>query len=506
MQQIVCNVKKNITIFIFIFLLGSAISAFIFIDANIQQQFMVDFEDSSEVSLDIEFIGLEDIIMYVGDTYYFRKNVEILINGEKGDAANVVVFNAQGEEISSIPSVRFESTGVYQYTYIFIDESGESYKKVRTVTCKVPEIVVELEELGADIICLRYKITNESSFDLQLYMEDWSMFDPNHKEFKTTLPSNEIWEGEFVYKLIPVYQDSSDIPELDNGEINTANPNRLMLYFMGESVGFMPTFYFARDDIFFEGFQLTEAILYDTTELYTNRGMISNNLIQEVLFTNTQAKVGEKITLYAFIKNINDFEVLVYIEDWSYFLPFEKHPLGTIQANSEEMYEIEIEVTPNIIDNYGNIAISYPTIHYYGVSSPQLLAYQTILQFKGIVDIRYKDEHGKELVLPDLLIGEHGETYQTVAKELVGYTLKGSPENAIGEFSEQKINVTYEYQKIESISQEKEEPDNNYGNPEIDTKDIEQSVPPKTADLNSFIVLQLGFIISAILLVFYKVE
>ena len=503
MRQIMFREKRNTTLVVFILLFISSISAIIFVDAVVDNT-NIEEPEIMQMSVDVVFLGLDDITMYVGETYYFRENVEVLIDGVKADNVELLVYNVDGIDMSSIPAAILDVAGVYQYKYVYIDELGSRFEKVRTVTCKTPQVEFELQELAIDTISLRYTITNESASRLQLYMEDWSIFQPNHRELKKTLDSNETWESEFVFTLIPVYQDDSGIPDIDDIEVDIENPNRLDVYFKGDTIGFAPTFYFAKDNVFLEGFHLLEPIVYDTTELNAQRGLLSQNLMKEVLFTNSNAKIGDTITLYTMIQNNNEMDMKAYIEDWGYFPPYAKQPLGIIPANSKRIFELDIEVSPNMLDSNGSIVIGYPSIHYFGISTPQRLVQQSTLQFKGIVEARYVDESGLELAPSDILTGEFGESYQTKEREIDGFALKMRPENENGVYREQKITVIYEYQKsVVVVDEDTEESDNKYINTQIDVENIniQESNPPKTGDANYAILNKLAVMLSIMLFV-----
>lgn len=62
------------------------------------------------------------------------------------------------------------------------------------------------------------------------------------------------------------------------------------------------------------------------------------------------------------------------------------------------------------------------------------------------VTVNYQDELGAKISETEVLTGEIGETYTTVAKTIEGYTLIESPTNADGIFSETPQTVTYVYQ------------------------------------------------------------
>ena len=62
------------------------------------------------------------------------------------------------------------------------------------------------------------------------------------------------------------------------------------------------------------------------------------------------------------------------------------------------------------------------------------------------ISVKYQDEDGL-LMQSDLLQGNIGDTYNTKAETFKGYTLKTTPDNASGTFSDQAQTVTYIYAK-----------------------------------------------------------
>ena len=66
---------------------------------------------------------------------------------------------------------------------------------------------------------------------------------------------------------------------------------------------------------------------------------------------------------------------------------------------------------------------------------------------KGKVNVKYVDESGNVLAT-DTLTGNVGTAYSTSAKTIDGYTLKTTPSNATGTFTESTITVTYVYAEV----------------------------------------------------------
>ena len=70
-----------------------------------------------------------------------------------------------------------------------------------------------------------------------------------------------------------------------------------------------------------------------------------------------------------------------------------------------------------------------------------------IITDKGKVIVKYVDESGKEIKTSTTLTGIVGTSYTTAAVNIEGYTLKTSPDNAKGKYTEEDITVTYVYQQ-----------------------------------------------------------
>ncbi|MEC3942504.1 WxL domain-containing protein [Enterococcus mundtii] len=67
----------------------------------------------------------------------------------------------------------------------------------------------------------------------------------------------------------------------------------------------------------------------------------------------------------------------------------------------------------------------------------------------GTVTVKYVDEELNEIAESDLLTGLLNEEYETIPKEIEGYILKETPENAVGTFTVNDQVVTYIYTKAE---------------------------------------------------------
>lgn len=78
------------------------------------------------------------------------------------------------------------------------------------------------------------------------------------------------------------------------------------------------------------------------------------------------------------------------------------------------------------------------------------------------VIVRYVDEKGNEIADSEEINGNVSDSYETNAKEISGYKLKATPENATGQMTAEPITVTYVYQHY-NASIEVSKRDNNTG-------------------------------------------
>lgn len=104
-------------------------------------------------------------------------------------------------------------------------------------------------------------------------------------------------------------------------------------------------------------------------------------------------------------------------------------------------------------DRYYLICDGY-TDGYVGQTSDSEIGWYLIQPYSMVASaetiiVHYVDQSGKKLHADDSLpAGEVGQSYQTVAKEIPGYTVTTPPSNASGKYSREKIEVTYVYQKL----------------------------------------------------------
>lgn len=80
-------------------------------------------------------------------------------------------------------------------------------------------------------------------------------------------------------------------------------------------------------------------------------------------------------------------------------------------------------------------------------SDPQTVTYVYDKAQGADVTVSYVDADGKNVAPDDILTGAFGDKFTSNAKQIEGYTLKTTPDNATGSFTMDKQHVTYVYTK-----------------------------------------------------------
>ncbi|CUK96802.1 Cell wall surface anchor family protein [Listeria monocytogenes] len=162
--------------------------------------------------------------------------------------------------------------------------------------------------------------------------------------------------------------------------------------------------------------------------------------------TNAQGEFSleEQTVTYIYSKNpvpAKDITVQYTDEDG-----IELAPTETLSGNVDENYVTtaktftgyELIETPSNAEGKFSENAQTVTYVYRAIKADPILAKE--------VTVNYQDELGAKISETEVLTGEIGETYTTVAKTIDGYTLIKSPINASGIFNENPQTVTYVYQ------------------------------------------------------------
>ncbi|HAA3164791.1 TPA_asm: internalin, partial [Listeria monocytogenes] len=146
---------------------------------------------------------------------------------------------------------------------------------------------------------------------------------------------------------------------------------------------------------------------------------------------------------YVYTKNIVAAEPITvnYVDDTGKTLA----PSETLNGNVGDTYN----ATAKQIDGYtlsaeptnatGQFTSSAQTVNYIYTKNPA--------PEKGVVEIHYVDENNKQLSSATKISGTVGDNYTTEPKNIDGYTLTTTPDNATGTFNTSSQTVTYVYTK-----------------------------------------------------------
>ncbi|ECC2341871.1 LPXTG cell wall anchor domain-containing protein [Listeria monocytogenes] len=173
-------------------------------------------------------------------------------------------------------------------------------------------------------------------------------------------------------------------------------------------------------------------------------------------------------------------------------------PTETLSGNVGENYT----TTAKTIDGYsltttpananGTFSTNPQTVTYTYTKDPiaQTVTYMyTPIAISALpVTVNYLDENGKEIADSVVLNGRVGEAYNTLAKEIDGYTLIKTPTNANGVFSAEAQSIDYIYRKNKPVVIVNPPIKNPIIKIDSSTNVIkeETSVLPKTGDSNPY--------------------
>lgn len=125
-----------------------------------------------------------------------------------------------------------------------------------------------------------------------------------------------------------------------------------------------------------------------------------------------------------------------------------------MDTNSSKLAESEIyegyvsdEYTSAAKEIYGYTLTAVPD-NASGIFTDTITAVNYIYDLKNaVVEVKYMDTKGNSIAESDTIHGKVFDKYMTSAKNINGYSLKTTPENTSGTMTEEKIAVTYVYEK-----------------------------------------------------------
>ncbi|TLG74226.1 MucBP domain-containing protein [Culicoidibacter larvae] len=172
------------------------------------------------------------------------------------------------------------------------------------------------------------------------------------------------------------------------------------------------------------------------------------------------AVVGDEVTLsYPLRKDLKDAQYfindIVYkqadLADWRPDIPIVRELAQ--EGEDETIIAFDMgELAPGETRTFSFDFKNYGIPTYAGVSGIDVVTYLRTEYIAKPVTVQYHDENGDAIIAADV-INENGEQlldepYTTTPKEISGYRLVATPENAKGILSEEEQTVVYRYQKI----------------------------------------------------------
>ncbi|EAE9244625.1 hypothetical protein BU434_04990 [Listeria monocytogenes] len=182
------------------------------------------------------------------------------------------------------------------------------------------------------------------------------------------------------------------------------------------------------------------------TVSFSNLPIGTKTVTYNATFTATSAKgvplsYSLKVTQPITVSEKTDSSVNVFYKDEN---GNELATSETISGKSGENYQ----TTEKIITNYKLKEIEGQASGQFG-DSDTTVTYVYEKVDGAPVTVKYIDEDGNELATPDTLNGKIDAPYQATAKSLSGWTVKTTPANANGVFTDTNQTVTYVYEKAD---------------------------------------------------------
>lgn len=322
-------------------------------------------------SKNVEFIGVEEKNVLIGDTFKFKDGVQVIENG-LNVANNLIIVNSSGVDITNIDSVKIEDNQTYTYIYKYLDSNGVLHEKRRDIKGINTKASANISKIKQNQIELIYNIKNEYSRDINIKLEDWALYPKNHKEDLGILNPNQ--ENKLVrrFTMVPSIKSSESIPDSDIGGNSNDNPKSDVVYLPSNGIlGFAPNF-----SIYERGGDLISSFSLNTeenfTDLVNNAEEISKKLNIKATFENKNIKVGDKIKIKYEIENNYDKILDFKVESWTYFGKYKEEYLGKVNPKSKKTYEKEIVVTADMIDKDNKLKSDIQAYHIYNELNDEL--------------------------------------------------------------------------------------------------------------------------------------
>ncbi|NAA54056.1 MucBP domain-containing protein [Enterococcus faecalis] len=404
----------------------------------------------------LQLVGVEDITLLIGETFYFKDKVSVIYNQQEVEAA-IKITNNNGVDISNYESVKIRQATNFTYTYTVTYEN-ETITKQRIVTGITPDgISMSMNDSNNNKLDVTYQVNNPYKENSFIYLEDWSMFSPNTKELLGEFSPGEKKNFTYTFDVVPVFNYLENETEPSEEVDLSSDLYKNILYTDSGSLAFSPTIH--HHDL--NDSKLSISQTYGDIDLSKIVEQVRNihkeNVSTKIITEDKAYKPGDKITIFYKFENHSNNIYKVSVEDWMLYGTSNAELLGELPAQQSTFFRKEIILDETMVTPEGRIH-SAPALHFYSGDSQIMVVKKNINYVTSQpVEVYYQDEFGEKIADTVKLEGELQTPYDVSVsdyriKKIKDYYLDEEqlPDNMQGLFSEEKQTVIYKYKKEKS--------------------------------------------------------
>lgn len=404
----------------------------------------------------LQLVGVEDITLLIGETFYFKDKVSVIYNQQEVEA-DIKITNSNGVDISNYESVKIRQATNFIYTYT-VSYENETITKQRIVTGITPDgISMSMNDSNNNKLDVTYQVNNPYKENSFIYLEDWSMFSPNTKELLGEFSPGEKKNFTYTFDVVPVFNYLENETE-PSGEVDLSSDlYKNILYTDSGFLAFSPTIH--HHDLNYS--KLSTSQTYGDIDLSKIVKQVRNthkeNVSTKIITEDKIYKPGDKVAIFYKFENHSSNIYKVSVEDWMLYGTSNAELLGELPAQQSTFFRKEIILDETMITPEGRIH-SAPALHFYSGDSQIMVIKKNINYVTSQpVEVYYQDEFGKKIADTVKLEGELQTPYDVSVSDyrinkIKDYYLDEEqlPDNMQGLFSEEKQTVIYKYKKEKS--------------------------------------------------------
>ncbi|MCJ7842838.1 MucBP domain-containing protein, partial [Lederbergia sp. NSJ-179] len=182
-----------------------------------------------------------------------------------------------------------------------------------------------------------------------------------------------------------------------------------------------------------------------TLEIWNDGNVASTETFLQDMIPEDTTYVADSTTLNG--NPVSDVDGKSPLEEGLYINSPETES-GVIFAGESNKAVVTFKVTVNNVEKSTTITNLASVSNSEDVEKDSNTVENVVQVKEGSIVIEYVDEDGNPVADPDSLTGEVGSPYETSPKEIDGYELVKTPDNATGEFKEEEQTVTYVYKPV----------------------------------------------------------